>query len=326
MKIGITGCNGFVGRALSQAALAQGHAVVGIVSREGACAPAVAEWATTKRDFASLLGEAPGYGPIDCIIHLASRVHELGEGRDASTLLPLYRETNVAGSLRVAAAAYAVGAKRLVFVSSIKAMGEAEPGSPPRPWTETDTAVPSDPYGISKCEAEQALRETCARLGLELIIIRPPLVYGPGVRANFLQLMSFVARGVPLPLASVRAQRSMVFIDNLVGAILAAASHAKAPGHAFLVSDGQDMSVAEITHLLGDGLGSKARLIPVPPVVLMYLARAIGKQALADRLLKPLRVNIDHIRNTLDWQPPIDAQIGLRRTAIWYRGSLASQA
>ena len=326
MKIGITGCNGFVGRALSLGALARGHAVIGIVSREGTCEPGIAEWVSKSRDFVSLLNEAPGHAPLDCVIHLASRVHQMGEGHNKDTILPLYRETNVKGSLRVAEAAHAAGAKRLVFVSSIKAMGEAEPGLPSHAWRETDAPLPVDPYGISKYEAEQTLRESCFQLGLELVIIRPPLVYGPGVRANFLQLMSLVARELPLPFASVHAQRSMVFVDNLASAILVAASHANAPGHAFLVSDGHDMSVAEITHLLAEGLGRKTRLFPVPPSLLAVLARVAGKQAQADRLLKPLRVNIDHIRNTLDWQPPIDVQIGLKRTAIWYRDSLASKA
>ncbi len=327
MKILITGCSGFVGRALSRACLTSGETVYGLSGQPQRCEPGVVVWRTAGPDFVDLEKIWPTGASVDTVVHLAARVHQRHETTQSpDALLAAYRETNVAASLRVAKAAAAAGATRFIFVSSIKAMGETEPGTPGHPWSEGDTPRPSDPYGISKLEAEEALRGLCAQRKLDLVIIRPPLVYGPGVRANFLQLLSLVRRGLPLPLGAVEAQRSMIFIDNLVSAILAATRHPAAPGHALLVSDGQDLTVAQIVSELAGGMGCRARLFSLPPGLLAIAARLTGKEEQADRLLQPLRVNIDAISTKLGWKPPVSAQIGLHRTAIWYRDELVPQS
>ncbi|MGI4860828.1 MAG: NAD-dependent epimerase/dehydratase family protein [Janthinobacterium lividum] len=325
MNILITGANGFVGRALSKAAMRSGHAVVGVVSRPGGCLPEIREWVSAGRDFAAIEQAWRHDVALDCVVHLASRVHQRGEGgkggndANAAALLSQYRETNVEGSLRVARAAHAAGVRRMVFLSSVKAMGEAEPGIPPRAWTETDTPHPVDPYGISKQEAETALREFSRQSGLEVVCLRPPLVYGPGVRANFLQLMRATASGWPMPLGLVSAKRSMVYIENLIDAIALCCHHPAAPGNVFNVSDGQDVTVVELIRLLERGLGQRARLLDVPPGLLTLAGRLSGRGDQIQRLTAPLRLDIHAIRRILHWTPPHSIEQGIMETAAWFQ-------
>lgn len=315
----ITGANGFVGRALSKFLMQTGHTVAGAVSRPGECMPGVREWICAQRDFVDLAAVWPGDARVDCVVHLASRVHQRGEGRDATALLERYRETNVAGSLRVARAAHARGVRRLVFASSVKAMGEGEPGSPPHPWSESDTPRPSDPYGISKREAEIALLDFARSSGLEIVCLRPPLVYGPEVRANFLQLMQATAAGWPMPLGRVVAKRSMVYVGNLVDVIALCCHHPRAPGNIFNVSDGQDMTVAELIRLLERGLGQRARLLDMPVDLLTVAARLCGRGEQIQKLTAPLRIDIRHVRRVLHWTPPHSIEQGLMATAAWFQ-------
>jgi UDP-glucose 4-epimerase len=322
----VSGATGFVGAVLCAQLLEDGQHVTPL-SREGATplSPLLKAFAVrVNPDFADLAADWPIGRQCDVAIHLASRVHVMQESsRDVQET---YRRTNVTGSLNVAAAAAKAGARRFVFVSSVKAMGDTEPGSPARPWCESDQPMPTDPYGTSKWEAEKAVRAFCEREGMEWTIIRPPLVYGPHVRANFRQLLAVVARRVPLPLASVTARRSMIFIDNLISAIRVCADHPLAARQTFFVSDGMDFTVADIVRSIGLEMGRPARVFRCPPALLACAARLTGRTEQAERLLNPLRVNIEHIRAELAWAPPLSVDAGLRQTAIWYRDAFLTQS
>ncbi|MGI4857968.1 MAG: NAD-dependent epimerase/dehydratase family protein [Janthinobacterium lividum] len=323
----VTGANGFVGDALQRRLAAAGHRVVYVARGDAGLDASVGRGADSlivraQTDFVGLAERWSANVRCDYAIHLAARVHVMQES--STDMLARYRETNVAGTLRVAEAALRAGVGRFLFVSSVKAMGDREPGTPPRAWSERDSPTPLDPYGISKLEAEGALREFCTRHRMELVIVRPPLVYGPMVRANFRQLLSWIARGRPLPLGRVAAQRSMIHVDNLVDAMLACLVDPAAAGETFNVSDGEDLTVADIARRLGAAMGRPARLLPVPPAVLKMAASLCGRTEQADRLLQPLRVDIRHIRALIGWRAPVDIDEGLSETALWYRDAFLS--
>ncbi|MFM0662210.1 UDP-glucose 4-epimerase family protein [Paraburkholderia sediminicola] len=312
----VTGANGFVGKAASLALRQRGDAVVGLVRRPGGLGEGVREWVVDHDDFQGLDFAWLESVRCDSVIHLAARVHLLDD--TATDPLAVYRSTNVTGTLRVAAAARRAGARRFVFVSSIKAVGEASIG---RPITEADEPAPTDPYGISKLEAERALIEYGRESGLEIVIVRPPLVYGPGVRANFLQLMSAIAKGIPLPLGSIAARRSLVFVDNLADALVHCTTDPRAAGETFHVTDGRDLSVSELARALAKQLHVPGRLIPVPVGLLRLAGRLTGRSALIDRLVGELRLDSSHICERLGWYPPHTVEHGLFETAAWYRST-----
>ncbi|MFL9858116.1 NAD-dependent epimerase/dehydratase family protein [Paraburkholderia madseniana] len=312
----VTGANGFVGHAVSRALRERGDAVLGLVRRAQSTAPGVREWVLQTSDFIDIQARWPIGFRCDVAIHLAARVHVMRD--DRSDPLSAYHATNVAGTLRCAEAARAAGARRFVFVSSIKAIAEADAG---RPLRETDEPVPTDPYGISKLEAERALIDYGRESGLEIVIVRPPLVYGPGVRANFLQLMSAIAKGVPLPLGSIAARRSLVFVDNLADALVHCTTDPRAAGETFHVTDGRDLSVSELARALATQLHAPARLIPVPVGLLSLAGRLTGRSAQVDRLIGELRLDSSHIRERLSWYPPYTVEHGLLETAAWYRST-----
>lgn len=245
------------------------------------------------------------------VIHTAARVHIMNE--QAQDPLAEFRRVNVAGTLNLARQAAAAGVRRFVFLSSIKVNGEMTLGG--KPFTAVQAAAPVDPYGISKAEAEEGLRRIGAQTGMEIVIVRPPLVYGPGVKANFGRLVSAIGRGWPLPLGCVdQNRRSLVALDNLVDLILTCTTHPAAADQTFLVSDGEDLSTTELLRRIGHALGRPARLLPVPSRLLEVGARLAGKGELAQRLLGNLQVDVKHTCQTLDWQPPITVDEGLRRT------------
>jgi UDP-glucose 4-epimerase len=309
-RIAITGANGFVGRALTRTLHDAGMQPIGIV-REGATLDAGIEAVR----IASLDAITPEtFLDIDAVIHCAARVHVMRDA--AADPLAAFRATNVDATLKVAEAALAAGAQRFVFVSSIKALAELDPG---RPLVETDVRQPPDPYGISKAEAEIMLQAFGARTGLEIVIARPPLVYGPEVRANFFNLMRAIAKGMPLPLGALHARRSMVYVDNLASALAACATHPRAANQLFHVTDGEDPSVAELARRLGEHLHRPARLVPVPAGLLATLGRITGKSAQVERLTGSLRVDSAHIRDVLGWRPSFSLDAGLAATAAWYR-------
>lgn len=313
-RIVLTGANGFVGQAVSRLLLARGDEVTGIVRRPNTVVDGVRAWLLDIDDFGEIESRWLDELRCDTVIHLAARVH-LTHDR-ASDPLAAYRETNVAGTLRVARAARRAGARRFVFVSSIKAVGESSAGG--EPLSELVLPCPIDPYGISKLEAERALTEFGSRSGLEVTIVRPPLVYGPGVRANFLHLMNAIAKGVPLPLGAVEARRSMVFVDNLADALVHCATDRRAAGSLFHVTDGHDLSVADLARMLGWQLHVPARFLSIPPALLRLAGRLTGRSAQVSRLLDELRVDSGHITEVLGWRPPFTVEQGLLETAAWY--------
>jgi len=232
---------------------------------------------------------------------------------DTADPLREFRRINVDGTLQLARQAAEAGVKRFVFISSIKVNGEST--VPGQPFTAAQAPAPIDPYGVSKWEAEQQLRKLSAETGMEVVIIRPALVYGPGVKANFLNMMKWLYKGVPLPLGAIHNKRSLVALDNLVDLIVTCIDHPRAANQTFLVSDGEDLSTTELLQRTSRALGKLPRLLAVPAWMLETAAKILGKQSIAQRLLGSLQVDIAHTRETLGWTPPVSVDAALRKTA-----------
>lgn len=245
------------------------------------------------------------------VVHLAARVHVMAEGSDNP--LREYRLVNVEGTINLARQASRAGVKRFIFISSIKVNGEKT--LPGQVFKADDSPAPLDPYGVSKLEAEQGLLELAKSTTMEIVIIRPVLIYGPGVKANFLSMMRWIRAGYPLPLGAVENKRSFVAMDNLVDLIETCVSHPNAANQIFLVSDGEDLSIAELLEKLGISLDRPAKLIPVPLWLLWGGAAIFRKQNVAQRLLESLRVDIDKNSRLLGWQPPVSISTALDATA-----------
>ncbi|XUW89078.1 SDR family oxidoreductase [Burkholderia sp. M6-3] len=310
----VTGAYGFVGRALSRVLLDAGHTVTGLVRRGGHLEQGVNEWIEPSADFAAIEAGWSTALAADCIVHLAARVHVM---REVSTdPEAAFHATNVEGTLRVARAASQHGVRRFVFVSSIKAIAEADNG---RPLTEDDAPAPEDPYGRSKLAAEQELARYARETGMEVVIVRAPLVYGPGVRANFLRLMQGIGKGIPLPLGAVHGRRSLVYVENLADALMRCATDPRAAGQCFHVADTDALTVAELCRALGRHLHKPARLLPIPEEWLRLAGRLTGRSAQVDRLVGALQVDTARIRSVLNWTPPYSTDEGLAATARWYR-------
>ena len=305
----VTGANGFVGSALCAALANRDYCVRGVVRDPSRSAGLICEL-TKVGDIGSNTDWSGSLIGVDMVVHLAARVHVM---RDSATdPLAEFRRVNVAGTERLALAAATAGVRRFVFLSSVKVNGER--GG----YNESDPPAPQDAYGISKHEAELSLREIAAETGMEVVIIRPPLVYGPGVKANFHALLRAVARGIPLPLGAIHNRRSLVALDNLVDMIVTCIDHPAAANQTFLVSDGEDLSTTELIRHLARAMGRPARLIPIPASVLMAGATLLGKREVAARLCGSLQVDITKARELLGWLPPITMDEGLRRTAEHY--------
>lgn len=305
----VTGASGFVGRALCARLQAQGVPWRPVVRRP--------DPAFTHGLMMQIEPDAnwrPFLADVDCIIHLAARVHVQND--TLTDPLLAYRQQNVAATLKLARQAAQAGVKRFVYLSSVKVHGEA---SGTRPFMAEDAPAPQDPYGVSKWEAEQALTALAAETGLELVIIRPPLVYGPGVKANFLLLMQLVARGWPLPLGSVHNRRSMVYLDNLIDLIWHCCHRPQAVGRTFLVSDGVDVSTAQLVRALASAMGRRAWLLPCPPSFLYWGAWLAGRRGVAERLLGSLQVDIAATEHCLGWQPPVSFDEGIAATVASFQ-------
>jgi len=280
---------------------------------------AVAEWVHPVPEFADVGTHWPAsLDGVDCVVHLAARVHVMHD--NALDPAAAFNATNVEGTLRVARAAHAHGVRRFVYVSSIKAVAEYDEGLP---LAESTSPAPQDPYGRSKLAAEEALWRLRDELGMEIVIVRPPLVYGPGVGANFLQMMQVLSRGIPLPLGAIRAQRSMVYVENLADALVHCATDPRAANACFHVCDSEALTVAGLLRALAAALSKPSRLIPVPVTLIRWAGRVAGRTAQVDRLTGSLRVDASHIANVLDWHPPWSVEQGLEITARWYRESKA---
>lgn len=306
-KILVTGANGFVGSALCNALTRRQLPFAGAVRKNAAPSQCQVGALTAQTQWADALA---GCGTV---IHLAARVHVMSDAAD--DMLAAYRAVNVEATMNLARQAVALGVRRFVFVSSVKVNGEA---TLERPYTAHDAAAPVDPYGQSKFEAECRLREFTGQSGMELVIVRPPLVYGPGVRANFHSLMRLVRTGLPLPLGAVNNRRSMVALDNLVDLLILCCSHPAAPGQTLMVSDDHDVSIAELLRMLSAAMGQRARLFPVPPRMLAMAAALVGKSAEASRLLSSLQVDLSHTKRTLGWTPPVSMQESLEKTVAHF--------
>jgi nucleoside-diphosphate-sugar epimerase len=246
---------------------------------------------------------------VDVVVHLAARVHVMKDM--SSDPLAAFRKVNVEGTLNLARQSAAAGVTRFVFLSSIKVNGECT--KPGQAFTETDATAPQDAYGLSKHEAEQGLRQLAADTGMEVVIIRPPLVYGPGVKANFAALMHAVQHGWPLPLGAVHNQRSLVALDNLVDFIVTCITHPQAANQTFLVSDGHDLSTTELVRSMAQAAGVPARLLPVPVWALQAGATLLGKGDAVQRLCGNLQVDTAKARTLLGWVPPVSVGEGLHR-------------
>lgn len=248
---------------------------------------------------------------VSALVHCAARVHVMDE--TAADPLEEFRRINVQGTLALARQAAAAGVQRFVFVSSIKVNGEMTALG--KPFTADDAPAPVDAYGVSKMEAEQALRALESESGMQVVIVRPPLVYGKGVKANFATMMRWLARGIPLPLGAIHNRRSLVALDNLVDLIVTCVRHPQAAGQTFLVSDGQDPSTTELLQRMGRAMGRPARLIPLPAVCLTLGASLLGKRDVAQRLCGSLQVDIGKTRRLLGWTPPLTLDQGLQKAA-----------
>jgi UDP-glucose 4-epimerase len=317
-RVLVTGADGFVGRAVCRKLLESGYTPVAGL-RNADRWPALQAATPGLSEFAVLgdLGANPNLSAaledVSAVVHLAARVHVMND--DAIDPLHEFRRVNVEGAAALARAATALGVRRLVFVSTAKVNGESTSG---RPFAEGDAPAPQDPYATSKWEAEEVLRSIAVKTGLEVAIVRPPLVYGPGVRANFLRLMRLVERGLPLPLPATNNRRSLIGVENLADCLVRCVTHPGAANQTFMVSDGQDVSTRELVARLASPLGRRARFLPVPELFLRLAARLAGKEPALDRLLGSLELDSGKIRRTLGWKPPVTLDSGLAATARWY--------
>lgn len=310
----ITGATGFVGQALLREALLRGlHVRAGVrqptpgVGQQVEFLPVGdigpdTNWQVALQD-------------MHTVVHTAARVHVMND--KVADPLAEFRRVNVAGTLNLARQAAAAGVKRFVFVSSIKVNGEAT--MPGRPFRPDDRHIPVDPYGLSKYEAEIGLQAISAETGLEVVTIRPPLVYGPGVKANFAAMVRWLNRGWPLPLGKVEHNcRSLVAMDNLVDLLLVCTTHPAAAQQTFLVSDGEDLSTTGLLRRIAQALGKPARLLPVPVALLNLGASALGKADVAQRLLGSLQVDISKNAQLLGWRPPVSVDEGLKKVTATF--------
>lgn len=296
-SVSITGGTGFVGSGLIER-LKRTNSEVAQLSRKMHL-DGVPEWRIEKK--------------IDVVVHTAARAHVMNEM--ASDPLAAFRKANVEGTLNLARQAAEAGVKRFVFISSVKVNGEL---TTDKPFTSFDVPAPCDPYGVSKMEAEQALLALSQKTGLEVVIVRPPLVYGPSVRANFLKLMQLVRLGLPLPLGAIHNCRSMVALDNLVDLLTICTDHPDAPGQTFMVSDDSDVSTSELLRMLARAMGKHPLLLPMPARVIVGTAALLGKSAVASRLLGSLQVDIAHTKSTLGWKPVVTMQESVNKTVAHF--------
>lgn len=304
----VTGSTGFVGHALVQRLVRDGVSIRAAIRRKWTCLPSNVE-SVCVDDLDSTTDWSEALRGVDSVIHTAARVHVMTEA--AANPLAEFRRVNVEGTLCLARQAVNAGVRRFVFVSSIKVNGESSVAG--HPFKADDIPAPLDPYGVSKMAAEQELFELASQTGLEVVVIRPPLVYGPGVKANFASMLQWLRRGVPLPLGAIHNLRSFVALDNLVDLLVTCLNHPAAAGQVFLVSDGEDVSTTELLRRTAHVMGRTARLLPIPSQYLEVVALLLGKRGMTERLCGTLQVDIDKTKRLLDWCPPLSLDQGLKK-------------
>ena len=309
----VTGASGFIGQSLCGEMLRQGWHVKAAVSTRGRCSagsvPVLVGDINGETDWSeALVG-------VGVVIHLAARVHVMKER--AADPLAEFSKVNLHGTVKLARQCASAGVMRLVYVSTIGVNGNSTTGR--QAYSEQDAAHPHNAYAISKWQAEQALHSIAQSAGLEVVMVRPPLVYGPDAKGNFQRLMAAIKKGIPLPLASAHNVRSLIYLENLVSALIACASHPAAAGHTYLVCDGVDISTSDLIRALGAAVGHPARLFSCPPPLLQLAGKLLGKSDQVDSLLGSLQLDGDKIRRDLNWTPPYTLHQGLQATAEWYR-------
>jgi nucleoside-diphosphate-sugar epimerase len=325
MKVLITGATGFVGKALCIKANDTGVEVTAAV-REVVQVFSKQIQQVKITDLSKKVEWESALKGVSVVVHVAARAHIMNDSMENS--LSEFRKVNTEGSLNLARQAADAGVKRFIFISSVKVNGEITGRNAPMRsdkkggardcFNENDVFIPTDPYGLSKYEAERGLLALTKETGMEVVIIRPPLVYGPGVRANFASMLKWAKRGVPLPLGAVHNQRSLVALDNLINFIIHCIAHPKAANEVFLISDGEDVSTTELLQKVAKAFGKKSRLIPVPVYLLTLVAKLIGKSDVASRLFGSLQVDSTKARELLGWKPVITMDEELKEVASAY--------
>jgi UDP-glucose 4-epimerase len=312
LRVLITGASGFVGSPLVNYLASLGHELVALTRSTSSIKPHESELVKLSAigDIDGSTNWRPYLVGVESIVHLANRAHVMNE--KASDPLSLYRAINTEGTLHLAHQAVAAGVKRFIFISSIKVNGELT--KPGQPFTADDVSVPLDPYGLSKYEAELGLKKIAKETGLEVVIIRPPLIYGPGVKANFLKMMRWIERGIPLPLGSIHNQRSLVGIDNFLNFISLCLMHPKAAGKTFLVSDDHDLSTSELLRYIAKAMGRSSKLLPVPQSILAGVLNLLWQKEIAERLCASLQLDIHSTKNILGWSPPYKVEDQMNKT------------
>ena len=309
MKIAVSGASGFVGSHLCLNLKKIGYQVLGLVrSKPASGQVAIGDFCSSENNYEFLRD-------IDVLVHSAARVHVMKD----TSINPLakFREVNVDATLNLARRAADCGVKRFIFLSSIKVNGEITCLG--RPFTAEDIPDPSDPYGISKREAEDGLRDLANQTKMEVVIIRSPLVYGPGVKANFLTMMQYLKLGIPLPFGGIKEnRRSLVALDNLVDFICLCISHPQAGNQTFLISDDEDLSTEQLLRRLGGAIGTSARLIYIPPKLIIFFAKLVGRIGISQRLCGSLQIDISKAKNLLGWKPIVTVDEALRSTAKYW--------
>lgn len=309
-SIFLTGATGFVGGAILKRLVAEKYTVVAAL-RNG---PQLLEdniKIVHVESFDDATSWKDSLDGVDVVIHAAARVHVMNDAE--ADPLGAFRRVNVEGTLNLARHAFKAGVRRFVFISSIKVNGEGTPAGVA--YSPQDVPAPADPYGVSKMEAERGLRELAAESGMEVVIIRPVLVYGPGVKANFRSMMNWLDKGIPLPFGSIHNKRSLVALDNLVDLIITCISHPAAANQTFLVSDGDDLSTTQLLRKMASALDRPARLLPIPARALSGVAILLGKKSLSNRLCGSLQVDISKTRSLLGWSPIVSVDDALKATA-----------
>ena len=308
-KICITGANGFIGKALCKSLKAPDNHIRGFVRAMDSDNNSSETEHISVGDISSKTNWKDHLKGFDYIIHCAGLTHQMSSIKDIN----VYNLVNIDGTKRLAEHAVEAGIKRLVFLSSVKVNGESTDQITKQKFSHKDNSNPKDLYAISKLEAEKALWEISSRTGLEMVVVRLPLVYGYGVKGNLARLIKLVKSGIPLPLGLIKNQRSMIGIDNLIDLLIRCIDHPEANGKTFLASDKEDLSTPELVKLIASSMGKKVNLFPFPISILKFLGSVFGKREEINRLVGSLRIDNSYTKQILNWTPPVSVEEGIRR-------------